>query len=166
MNCHALMFLICESHVTRLSVAWHILVNYTSGGEANVLFLFGKTKLCGIKWIWRKKTPNCLGPSDTHCVSVQMVFHLWGVMGCIWQMFRENLFTLGDTITSSLTPFSPIFKVFLATRHFRVLTFYWVMKVYGDVFFYFDKCNQWMFMRERSKRLDPHRFSEFNFCFD
>jgi hypothetical protein len=81
-------------------------------------------------------------------------------------MFRENLFTLGDTIISSLTPFFPIFKVFLVARHFRVLTFYWVMKVYGDVFFYFDKCNQWMLMREKSERFDPHRLSEFNFCFD
>jgi hypothetical protein len=65
-------------------------------------------------------------------------------------MSGESLFTLGDTIGSSLTPFSSILKVFLVARHFRVLTFYWVMKVYGDRFLYFDKCSQWKFTRERS----------------
>ncbi len=78
-----------------------------------------------------------------------------GVMGCICPIFGKSLSTSGDTIRSSLTPFSPILNVFLATGHFRVLAFYWVMVVFGDGSFCFVKRSQWMLMKERLERSDP-----------
>jgi len=88
------------------------------------------------------------------------------VMGCIWQIFGKSLSTSRDTIRSSLTPFSPILKVFLATGHFRVLAFYLVMGVFGDGSFCFVKRSQWMLMRERLEWFDTDRLLDFNFCFD
>jgi hypothetical protein len=43
----------------------------------------------------------------------------------------------------------------LATGHFRVLAFYWVMVVFGDGSFCFVKRSQWMLMKERLERSDP-----------
>jgi hypothetical protein len=130
---------------------------------------FGKTKFYGIKWVWWKRVLGFSNPSDTHCVTISSGFSFMsivGVIGWIWQISDKSLFTSKDTIRSFLTPFSPILRVFMVVRHFRVLTFYWVMGVYGDGSFCFAKSNQWMFMRKRSEQFDPHRFLNFNFCFD
>jgi hypothetical protein len=69
---------------------------------------FGKTKFCRIKWVWGKRTLEFLGPSDTHYVCVLGGFssmNVIGVMGCIWQIYGDNLSTSRDTIIFLLQHF-------------------------------------------------------------